>query len=52
MIAGNLLALVTEITDATIGDANFIGVTTDSRNVKAGQLFVAVRGEQFDGHHF
>lgn len=53
MIAGNLLALATEITDATcFGDANFAGVTTDSRNAKAGQLFVAVRGEQFDGHHF
>jgi len=28
------------------------GVTTDSRAVKPGQLFVAIRGERFDGHRF
>jgi UDP-N-acetylmuramoyl-tripeptide--D-alanyl-D-alanine ligase len=33
-------------------NAAFDGVTTDSRNVKAGQLFVALRGENFDGHDF
>jgi UDP-N-acetylmuramoyl-tripeptide--D-alanyl-D-alanine ligase len=33
-------------------NAAFDGVTTDSRNVKAGQLFVALRGEHFDGHAF
>lgn len=26
------------------------GVSTDSRSVRAGQLFVALRGERFDGH--
>jgi UDP-N-acetylmuramoyl-tripeptide--D-alanyl-D-alanine ligase len=34
------------------GDADFDGVTTDSRNVAPGALFVALRGERFDGHDF
>ena len=34
------------------GDANFDGVTTDSRNAAPGALFVALRGEHFDGHDF
>lgn len=28
------------------------GVSTDSRTIKAGQLFVALKGERFDGHDF
>ncbi len=28
------------------------GVSTDSRSVQRGDLFVAIRGEQFDGHNF
>jgi UDP-N-acetylmuramoyl-tripeptide--D-alanyl-D-alanine ligase len=30
----------------------FSGVSTDSRAIKAGELFVALRGERFDGHDF
>jgi UDP-N-acetylmuramoyl-tripeptide--D-alanyl-D-alanine ligase len=30
----------------------FTGVTTDSRGVQPGELFVALRGERFDGHAF
>jgi UDP-N-acetylmuramoyl-tripeptide--D-alanyl-D-alanine ligase len=33
-------------------NAAFDGVSTDSRNVQPGQLFVALRGENFDGHAF
>lgn len=29
-----------------------IGITTDSRNLQPGQVFVALQGENFDGHHF
>jgi UDP-N-acetylmuramoyl-tripeptide--D-alanyl-D-alanine ligase len=34
------------------GDARFTGVSTDTRTLRAGDLFVALRGERFDGHHF
>lgn len=34
------------------GDAVFHGVSTDSRHVAAGELFVALKGETFDGHDF
>ncbi len=33
-------------------DARFSGVSTDSRTLHAGELFVALRGERFDGHGF
>ncbi|MFL6710876.1 MAG: UDP-N-acetylmuramoyl-tripeptide--D-alanyl-D-alanine ligase [Massilia sp.] len=33
-------------------NAEFTGVSTDSRTLAPGQLFVALRGEQFDGHAF
>jgi len=33
-------------------NAMFTGVTTDSRNIQPGELFVALHGERFDGHAF
>lgn len=33
-------------------DATFTGVSTDTRTIKRGDLFVALRGERFDGHAF
>lgn len=34
------------------GNPRFTGVSSDSRSVGGGQLFVALRGERFDGHDF
>ncbi len=33
-------------------DARFTGVSTDTRTIGRGELFVAIRGERFDGHDF
>lgn len=53
MIAARLsqLAGVSE-TRLIRGDAAFAGASTDSRTIEAGALFVALRGENFDGHDF
>ncbi|MDE2598313.1 MAG: UDP-N-acetylmuramoyl-tripeptide--D-alanyl-D-alanine ligase [Rhodocyclaceae bacterium] len=32
--------------------SDFDSVSTDSRNIKPGELFLALRGERFDGHAF
>jgi UDP-N-acetylmuramoyl-tripeptide--D-alanyl-D-alanine ligase len=38
---------------ATLGAwPRFVGVTTDSRAVRPGELFVAIRGDSHDGHAF
>jgi len=49
---------LTEILEATSGrlilrgaDA-FSGVSIDSRTIRDGELFVALKGERFDGHLF
>ncbi len=34
------------------GETVFSGITTDSRVVKDGDLFIALKGEKFDGHDF
>jgi UDP-N-acetylmuramoyl-tripeptide--D-alanyl-D-alanine ligase len=33
-------------------DATFVSVSTDSRNLQRGDLFVALRGPHFDGHDY
>ena len=37
---------------AAAGSVRFRGITTDSRVVQPGQLYVALRGERHDGHAF
>lgn len=37
---------------STARDISILGVSIDSRTIKKGELFIALRGENFDGHHF
>lgn len=50
------LAEVTAATCANLADADLetlvAGVTTDTRTLKPGEVFVALRGEKFDGHEY
>ena len=49
----NLEAAASAVGGALRGpSADFSGVSTDSRKIAAGELFVALRGENFDGHAF
>jgi UDP-N-acetylmuramoyl-tripeptide--D-alanyl-D-alanine ligase len=34
------------------GNAFFHGISTDSRTVGEGELFIALKGSRFDGHHY
>ncbi|MEM6451391.1 MAG: UDP-N-acetylmuramoyl-tripeptide--D-alanyl-D-alanine ligase [Cyanobacteria bacterium P01_D01_bin.105] len=38
--------------EKTLVDCTIRGITTDTRTVSPGELFVALEGERFDGHHF
>src|SRR5512142_1859729 len=43
--------LIEEILDR-VERSEITGVSIDSRNIKAGELFVAIKGDRFDGHDF
>ncbi|MBQ5946500.1 UDP-N-acetylmuramoyl-tripeptide--D-alanyl-D-alanine ligase [Massilia sp. ST3] len=51
---GSLAQLVSAMPGARLvgGDTAFEGVSTDSRKLQPGMLFVALRGEVFDAHNF
>ena len=49
----SLSELVSLISGARItAPASFVGVSTNSKKVGQGNLFVALRGERFDAHDF
>jgi UDP-N-acetylmuramoyl-tripeptide--D-alanyl-D-alanine ligase len=53
MIRGSIEQVVSTIDGARVTrDAYFQGVSTDSRQVMPGSLFVALRGDRFDAHDF
>jgi len=59
MIKKSPVFSVTEVLQATSGtfisgtvETIFQGISTDSRLIQKGNLFVALKGEKFDGHDF
>ena len=59
MVSGSPIFTATQILQATGGvllaggqGNTFYGITTDSRKVQDGNLFVALQGEKYDGHDF
>jgi UDP-N-acetylmuramoyl-tripeptide--D-alanyl-D-alanine ligase len=53
MISGSLTNLARILSATLVGpDPGFTGVSTDSRTLQPGELFVALRGPNFDGHAF
>lgn len=50
------LELLAQITGSSLADGSqgvqISGISTDSRNISPGQLFVPLRGERFDGHDY
>ena len=47
----NLLQIKSQITDRNL-DQDVVGITTDTRRIKPQELFIALVGENFDGHQF
>ncbi|NET61700.1 MAG: UDP-N-acetylmuramoyl-tripeptide--D-alanyl-D-alanine ligase, partial [Symploca sp. SIO2E6] len=37
---------------AEVGTSLCKGITTDTRSLKPGEIFLALRGEKYDGHDF
>ena len=49
----DLLGAAQAMSGKVVGDdVTFTGVSTDSRTVTVGELFIALRGDNFDGHGF
>lgn len=48
----NLASWLPEVIVFGGDEGRFTGVTTDSRLVRPGDLYIALRGERFDGHDF
>jgi UDP-N-acetylmuramoyl-tripeptide--D-alanyl-D-alanine ligase len=49
----DLLGAARATAGTLVGDnCSFTGVSTDSRTIVAGELFIALRGDHFDGHQY
>jgi UDP-N-acetylmuramoyl-tripeptide--D-alanyl-D-alanine ligase len=48
-----LSTLASKLNGKLLGpDVSYTGLSLDSRTIKPGELFIAIRGEKFDGHKF
>ncbi|HMA77176.1 MAG TPA: UDP-N-acetylmuramoyl-L-alanyl-D-glutamate--2,6-diaminopimelate ligase [Candidatus Krumholzibacteriaceae bacterium] len=52
MLLSELIEAVNILEDRGFTDVSISGISTDSRTVKKGDLFIAVKGERYDGHDF
>ena len=52
MIKIDLIKKATQAKTLLPDSVDFIDVSTDSRSIGPGTLFVALRGEKFDGHDY
>lgn len=55
MVCGHIKTLADElrvVCSAELGSIQFTGISTDSRKIQPGDVFVALQGEHFDGHTF
>jgi UDP-N-acetylmuramoyl-tripeptide--D-alanyl-D-alanine ligase len=52
MIQATLNQVGHAVNAITHNDLMFNGVSIDSRNIEAGNLFIAIKGAQFDGHQY
>lgn len=53
MSNGRLSEVAAMVDGALVGnDRSFVGVSTDTRTLASGELYVALRGPNFDGHDF
>ncbi|MGQ9782481.1 MAG: UDP-N-acetylmuramoyl-L-alanyl-D-glutamate--2,6-diaminopimelate ligase [Armatimonadota bacterium] len=48
----DLVSKISCVRECSGGNAEITGICYDSRNVSAGQVFVAIRGGTYDGHNF
>ena len=52
MSAFQLSAIARHTGGVVSGDASFTSVSTDTRNIAEGDLYLALQGERFDGNEF
>ena len=52
MFLSELLENIDLLDDSEFADVDISGISTDSRNIERGDLFVAVKGEEYDGHDY
>jgi len=52
MTSMSITQVAKQIDASVIGDAVFSSVSTDTRNISRGDLFIALQGPSFDGHDY